>query len=98
MKVHLKRVHGLALFLPEQSKEDWVYAQLGTLAKEYAEAESARDKKGKQRLLDSLLSLHSYHRGMFPIEHIYKTKGMRKENLKRVLRSPSKRFCSQSAR
>ena len=73
MKVHLQRTHGLAPFLPERSKEDWVYAQLGTLAKEYAEAESAGDTKTKERLWDGLLSLYGYHRGMFPIEHIFQT-------------------------
>ena len=70
MKVHLERVHGLAPFLPEQSKEDWVYAQLHTLARQCAEAELAGDKERRDRRWNSLISLYGYHRGVFPIERI----------------------------
>lgn len=70
MEVHLERVHGLAPFLPERSKEDWVYAQLHTLARQCAEAELAGDKERRDRRWNSLISLYGYHRGVFPIERI----------------------------
>jgi len=70
MKVHLGKVHGLAPFLPEQSKEDWVYAQLHTLASQHAEAELAGDKEKSDRRWKSLISLYGYHRGLFSIERI----------------------------
>ncbi len=70
MKVHLERVHGLMPFLPEQSREDWVYAQLHTLARQYAEAELAGDRERYHQLWNSLISLYAYHRGLFPVEHI----------------------------
>ena len=70
MKIHLERTHGLAPFLPEQSREEWVYAQLHTLARQYAEAELAGEKKRQHRLWNSLLSLYACHRGLFPVEHI----------------------------
>ncbi len=70
MNVHLERVHGLAPFLPEQSKKDWVFAQLHTLAKRFAEAELAGDKDMREHHWQSLLSLYGYHRGLFPIETI----------------------------
>lgn len=70
MKVHLERVHGLAPFLPEQSRKKWVYAQLQTLARQYAEAELAGDRERRDRLWNSLISLYNYHRGLFPIECI----------------------------
>ena len=70
MEVHLERVHGLARFLPERSKEDWVFAQLHTLAGQCAEAELAGDKDRRDRLWQSLISLYGYHRGLFPVESI----------------------------
>lgn len=70
LKIHLERVHGLAPFLPERSKEDWVYAQLHTLAKEYVEAEARGDKEAVQHIWGSLISLYTYHRGLFPIDYI----------------------------
>lgn len=70
MKVHLERVHGLAPFLPEESKEKWVYAQLYTLAKQCAQAELAGDRERHQRLWNSLISLYKYHQNLFPIERI----------------------------
>ena len=70
MEVHLERVHGLLPFLPERSKEEWVYAQLHTLARQCAEAELAGDKERCQRLWNGLISLYGYHRGLFPIEYI----------------------------
>ncbi len=70
MGVHLERVHGLAPFLPEQSKEDWVYAQCLRLATQYAEAELAGDKQRQDRLWNSLIGLYTYHRDVFSIEYI----------------------------
>jgi len=70
MKIHLERTHGLAPFLAEQSRKDWVYAQLHTLARQYAEAELTGDKGRCHKLWNSLISLYSYHQGLFPIEHI----------------------------
>lgn len=83
MKVHLERVHGLAPFLPGQSKKDWVYAQVRTLAGEYAEAEITGDKKETHRLWNSLLSLYTYHRGLFPIEYIGETIAEERKRLKK---------------
>ena len=86
MKVHLQRVHGLVPFLPEQSKEDWVYAQLHILARQYAEAELAGDKDRRNRLWNSLLSLYRYHRGLFPTEHIVEVIDEKKRALERRIR------------
>ena len=83
MEVHLERVHGLAPFLPERSKEDWVYAQLHTLAGQYAEAELAGDKERCQHLWSSLISLYAYHRGLFPIEHIVEVIAHERRELER---------------
>lgn len=88
MKVHLERTHGLAPFLPDQSKEDWVYAQLYTLAEEYAKAEMAGDKEKTHRVWNSLISLFTYHRGLFPIERIPEIIGKERRRLsKRIGRS-----------
>ena len=87
MNVHLERVHGLAPFLPEQSKKDWVFAQLYTLAQRYAEAELAGDKDRQEHNWQSLISLWGYHRGLFPIDlivdAIYEKKQELEERLKR---------------
>lgn len=83
MKVHLERTHGLAPFLPEQSKKQWVYAQLHTLARRCAEAELAGDKEKRHRLWNSLMSLHSYHRGLFPIERIPEIIGEERRQLRK---------------
>jgi hypothetical protein len=70
VEAHMERVHGLARFLPEWSKEDWVFAQLHTLAGQCAEAELKGDKDRRDRLWQSLISLYGYHRGLFPVESI----------------------------
>jgi len=70
MKVHLERVHGLAPFLPERSKRDWVFAQLHTLARQCAEADLGGDKDRQKHHWQSLVSLYRYHQGLFPVEHI----------------------------
>lgn len=85
LKIHLERVHGLFPFLPEHSKEDWVYAQLHTLAKEYAKAEIAGDKEAVHRFWGSLLSLYTYHRGLFPIEYIVEAIANQRKQLEKRL-------------
>jgi len=86
MKVHLERVHWLAPFLPERSKEEWVYAQRRTLARQYAEAEVAGDKEKCKQLWSSLISLYAYHRGLFPIEHIPQIIAEERRELEKRLR------------
>lgn len=81
MNVHLERVHGLAPFLPEQSKKDWVFAQLHILAKRFAEAELAGDKDRREHHWQSLISLWGYHRGLFPIEHIVEVIAEKRQEL-----------------
>ena len=83
MAVHLERVHGLAPFLPEQSKKDWVFAQLHILAKKYAEAEMAGDKDRQEHNWQSLLSLYRYHRELFPIVHINEVIAEKRQELKK---------------
>lgn len=68
MKVHLERTHGLPPFLPEQSKKAWVWSQLRTLSRQYAEAELAGNKEKRHRLWNSLLSLRSYHKDIFSLD------------------------------
>ena len=70
VETHMERVHGLARFLPERSKKDWVLAQLHTLARLYADAELKADEDRCKHLWQSLLSLYRYHQGLFPIESI----------------------------
>jgi len=70
LKVHLERAHGLGPFLPEQSKEVWVYAQRRRLARQYAEVEQVGDKEKCRRLWNSLISLHAYHKPLFPMQRI----------------------------
>jgi len=89
MKVHLERVHGLMPFLPEQSGEEWVYAQLHTLARQCAEAELVGDKQRRVRLWNSLISLYGYHRGLFPIELIPQAIAEERRRLERS-RSPKR--------
>lgn len=91
MEVHLQRVHGLVPFLPEQSKEDWVYAQLHTLARQYAEAELAGDEEKRNHLWNSLISLYGYHRGLFPIEHIVEVIADKRRELERHIRKQKER-------
>ena len=83
MKVHLEKVHGLMPFLPEQSREEWVYAQLHTLARQCAQAELAGDKEKRHRLWDNLISLYAYHRGLFPIELIVEVIAEERRRLQR---------------
>jgi len=87
LTVHLERVHGLAPFLPEQSKKDWVYAQLHTLARQHAEAELAGNKEKRDRLWSSLISLYRYHEGLFPIEYIVDVIDEEKRQLEKRMKS-----------
>jgi hypothetical protein len=86
MKVHLARVHGLAPFLPERSKKDWVYAQLRILARQYAEAELASDRDKRDRLWKSLIALYSYHRGLFHIETVLDVIAEERRDLERRIK------------
>jgi hypothetical protein len=87
MEVHLERVHGLAPFLPKQSRDDWVFAQLHLLARRYAEAELAGDKERQEHHWQSMISLYGYHRGLFPIESIVDViEEKRRELVKRAKR------------
>ena len=90
MKVHLERVHGLAPFLPRQSKEEWVYAQLDTLARQCAEADLAGDKQRHDRLWHSLISLYNYHQGLFPIEDIVDRIAEERKQLERRIKRSGK--------
>ena len=87
IETHMERVHGLARFLPERSKKDWVFAQLHTLARKYAEAELAGDKDKREHYWQSLISLYGYHRDLFPIGHIVDVIAEKRQELgKRVKR------------
>ena len=85
LKIHLERVHGLFPFLPERSKKGWVYAQLHSLAKEYAKAKIAGDKEAAQRFWNSLISLYTYHRGLFSIEYILEAIAEQRKGLEKHL-------------
>jgi hypothetical protein len=90
MTVHLERVHGLAPFLPERSKKDWVFAQLHTLAQRFAEAKLAGDKDRQEHHFQSLISLWSYHRGLFPIEYISQVAFEKTEELEKQVKRQQK--------
>jgi hypothetical protein len=86
IKLHLERAHGLVPFLPEQSKEAWVWAQLRTLARQYAEAELADDKDKRERCWRSLISLYTYHRGLFHVTRIVDVIGEERQELQKRIR------------
>ena len=91
MKVHLDRVHGLAPFLPQQSKSEWVYAQLDNLAKQYVEAELAGEDRKRERLLSSLYKLHAYHHDLFSAGLIFDVVARKRRELEaRVKKQPNK--------
>jgi len=69
--------------LPERSLKDWVFAQLHTLARRFAEAELAGDKERRDQTWGSLLSLYRYHSGLFPIEYIVQVIGEKRRELQR---------------
>jgi hypothetical protein len=91
MGLHLQRAHGLVPMLPERSLKDWVFAQLHTLARRFAEAELAGDaeaelagdKERRDQTWWSLLSLYRYHSGLFPIEYIVQVIGEKRRELQR---------------
>lgn len=83
MKLHLSRVHGLAPFLPEHSRSDWVFAQLHDMAKKYAEADIAGNKELREKAWRSMVALYGYNRGMFPIERIVTEIKKKREELER---------------
>jgi len=56
---------------------------LHTLAKQCAEAELVGDKERRDQLWNSLISLYSYHRGLFPIEDIVEVIAEEKRRLQR---------------
>ncbi|MBA7656473.1 hypothetical protein ES703_64399 [subsurface metagenome] len=85
LKIHLERVHGLFPFLPERSKKDWVYAQLSALTKKYVKAEMRGDKEAVHDIWDSLISLYSYHRGLFSIEYILEAIAEQRKGLEKHL-------------
>ncbi|NQT49001.1 MAG: C2H2-type zinc finger protein [Chloroflexi bacterium] len=70
LKVHLARVHGLAPYLPEQSKEDWVNSQCRALADQHAEAQLDGDKRRAGRLYGSLTALFYNHQDVLTVGHI----------------------------
>ena len=90
MEVHLERIHGLAPFLPKRSRQEWVYAQLHTLARQCAEAELAGDKETRHRLWNSLISLYGYHRDLFPVEYIPEVIAKERRELERRTRRSRK--------
>jgi len=82
MKVHLARVHGLAPYLPERSKEDWVNSQCQALANQYAEAQLDGDKQRARRLYGSLTALFYNHQDVLSLEDIRRSLERAKKRLK----------------
>jgi len=61
MKAHLERVHGLAPYLPGQSKSGWVNSQCEVIANRYAEAQLDGDKQRAGHLFNNLQVLLFHH-------------------------------------
>lgn len=70
MKAHLERLHGLAPYLPERTKEDWINSQCEVIANRYAEAQLDGDKKEATRLYSSLTRLFYNHKDVLSLEDI----------------------------
>jgi len=70
MKVHLARVHGLAPYLPGQSKRDWLNSQCQAVADQYAEAQLDGDKRRAGHLYNSLTTLFYNHQDVLSLEDI----------------------------
>jgi len=61
MKAHLERVHGLAPYLPGQSKSDWVNRQCNAIAYQYIQAHLDGDKQRAGHLFNNLQFLLFHH-------------------------------------